>query len=69
MADHSETLSYADAAQVLGLSVRSLKRHVAEGTVRHVRLGRVVRFRPADLEAFLDEHARGGAPLPKKGGA
>ena len=60
-------LDYPAAAAMLGLGVRTLKRAVADGSLRHVRVGRTVRFRLTDLESFLEAHARGGEPTPKTG--
>jgi predicted DNA-binding transcriptional regulator AlpA len=46
-------LNERDAAALLGVSVRSLQawRQRGEGPV-YVKLGRLVRYRPADLDAF-----------------
>jgi len=43
-----------DAAAVLGCSPRTLRRRVADGTLPVQRLGRLVRFDPADLLAALE---------------
>ena len=56
------TFGYPEAAATLGISIRSLKRAVAEGSIRHVRMGRAVRFRQSDIDSYLEDHARGGAP-------
>lgn len=42
------------AGQILGTSARHVRRLVAERRIRFVRIGRYVRFRPADLEEFID---------------
>ena len=60
--DPADLLDYEAAAQKLRLGVRTLKKHVADGSLRHVRVGRTVRFRTSDLDAFLEAHARGGQP-------
>lgn len=49
------------AATVLGISTRKLWSLVQEGKVKVVRIGRAVRFHPADLRAFIDAH-RSGSP-------
>lgn len=47
-------LTYEEAAKALGVSVRELRRLVSAGLVRAVRLGyRTVRFRPVELEKFV----------------
>ena len=60
--DPADLLDYDAAALKLRLGVRTLKKYVADGSLRHVRVGRTVRFRTSDLEAFLEAHARGGSP-------
>jgi len=47
------------AALLGGLSVRTLERWRLEGCgPRFVRVGRRVMYRPADLGAFIERHAR-----------
>ena len=48
-------LSIEDAAHRLGVSVRYVRRMVDEKRVRYLKIGRLVRFRDADLEAFLTQ--------------
>jgi excisionase family DNA binding protein len=49
-----EILLYPEAAALLRISERTLRRHVADGTVPHVRLGGMVRFsRNALLELVV----------------
>ena len=45
-----DLLDIGRAARRLGISRRTLERRIADGTVRPVRIGRRVLFRPADLE-------------------
>jgi excisionase family DNA binding protein len=45
----STFLSYAQAAEITGLSVRSVRRRVADGRLRAHRVGRRVLIDPADL--------------------
>lgn len=43
--------------KALGVARRTLKRIVAGGQLRAVRLNaRVLRFRPADLDRYIDRH-------------
>ncbi|MFG1607189.1 helix-turn-helix domain-containing protein [Actinoplanes sp. NPDC049265] len=49
----TELLTIEEAAQRLNMSVRYLRRAVAERRVAFHRLGRSVRFDPADLAAFV----------------
>lgn len=49
----TELLTIEEAAQPLNMSVRYLRRAVAERRVAFHRLGRSIRFNPADLAAFV----------------
>ena len=49
------TLRVTEAARVLGIPAASLYRHIAEGRVRAIRIGRTIRLRLTDIEAILDE--------------
>jgi predicted DNA-binding transcriptional regulator AlpA len=54
-----ELLSQKQAARLLGLSVRTLERHRVWGTgPRFCRLGRLVRYRLGDLEAWVTQSLR-----------
>jgi excisionase family DNA binding protein len=54
----AEVISYADAARALGININTLYAWVHQKRVPHVRYGRRnVRFRRADLQAFLASHA------------
>jgi excisionase family DNA binding protein len=50
----------AQAARALGICVRTLDYKTANGQIPHVRLGRIVRFIPADIQAFVSAHRVGG---------
>lgn len=59
------------AADILGVSVKTIRRLVDEGSLRHIPIPtgrgtgakRLIRFRESDLDAFLDAAARGGTPM------
>lgn len=53
-------LTTSEAAEALRLSPRAVQLFAARGELRAVRLGRLLRFRPADLRAFIDCAAGGG---------
>ena len=55
-----DTLFSVDgAAQVLGLAVSTLNKFRVYGTgPRFVKLGRSVRYRPADLDAWIEANGR-----------
>lgn len=50
--DASACLTYTAAAARLHVSTRTLQRLVGAGSVPAVRIGRSVRFRPSDLDAW-----------------
>lgn len=42
-----------------GISERTLERHRLEGTgPRYIRIGRLIRYREADLDAYVEKNAR-----------
>ncbi len=49
-----------DVARKLGLSIPHVYTLAAAGTLPSIKLGRAVRFRPADVDTFIREHRRGG---------
>jgi excisionase family DNA binding protein len=46
-------LTLAEVAALLRLSPRSVRRYVASGQLRVLRIGRAVRVKPRELDAFL----------------
>ena len=52
-------LTYRQAAEVLGVSERSIWTLVDQGTLPAVRFGRSVRIDPVDLRAFIDRAKAG----------
>lgn len=57
-------LTKSEAAAQIGVSDRSLQRHIAAGDIAVVRIGRMVRIDPAELDRFLAEGPRASAPEP-----
>lgn len=47
-------LSRDQVAECLGMSVSTVVRLEQRGALPHVKLGRLVRFRPGDVEALID---------------
>lgn len=48
------------AAEYLGISIRTLQAwRVRGGGVRFVKMGKAVRYRPQDLEAWVEAHMCG----------
>ena len=58
-------LNYAEVADILAVSERTVSTLVGSGQLRSVRFGRVVRIDPADLRSFIaaskPRDAQGGA--------
>lgn len=52
--DLDAPLTVAEAANYLNVSERYVRRLVAERRVAYHKLGRLLRFRPADLDRLLD---------------
>jgi hypothetical protein len=47
-------------ARALGICVRTLDYKTARGEIAHVKIGRITRFIPADIQAFINAHRIGG---------
>lgn len=54
MASEIEWLSTQDAARRLGVTPRTLYRFIDLGDLPAYRLGRVIRLKAADVEAFIE---------------
>jgi excisionase family DNA binding protein len=59
------TWRLSEVAEALGVSVSTVSRWAAGGRLRSVRIRGVVLIKPADLEAFLDEHREGHGVVPR----
>lgn len=59
-------LTLRQAAAYMGLSVHTLRQWVSQRRIPFVKLGRAVRFNPADLAAFITAHTR---PVERDGDA
>ncbi|MHB8439035.1 MAG: helix-turn-helix domain-containing protein [Acidimicrobiales bacterium] len=47
-------LSTKEAAEQLGVTLRSLYRFIDEGSLRAYKFGRVIRLRPEDVDVFVE---------------
>src|ERR1700723_850788 len=56
----NDLLNYAGGAQFLGIAEKTLQGWVERGTqdVPYIRLGRLIRFRPASLSRWLESRER-----------
>ena len=57
-------ISLAQAATLVSLSVRTLRRAIAAGHLRANRIGRLVRIDTAELRRWIEED--GAAPVPDR---
>lgn len=57
-------MTIADAADVLAVSTRTVRRLIAGSALQSVRVGRQIRIHPADLDQFLRSARHDGASLP-----
>jgi excisionase family DNA binding protein len=60
-------LTVQEAADYLGYAKGTVYQKVSKGEIPHVKLGRSVRFRRRDLDAWADLHAvppQSGSPQP-----
>jgi excisionase family DNA binding protein len=57
--DSAALLSVKDAAKMLKVCARTVYRLCAKAALGHVRLGNTIRFRPEDLERFIEGYRRG----------
>lgn len=56
-----ELLTIEDVAKRLQVSQRSVRRYLADGRMKAVRMSRkIIRVRAEDLETFINEHRNGG---------
>jgi len=57
----SETLlSRKEAAQRLGLSPRNFAHRIERREIPYVKIGRLYKFIPADIDAYIQAHRIGG---------
>lgn len=63
----SVLVTEAEAQTLLRLSRRTLVRLRQEGKLAYVSIGRTVRYRRLDIEAFCEAHRRNELPSPATG--
>ena len=54
-----------EIAAYLGVPVTWVRAHTRAGYIPHVELGRYKRYRRSDVDAWIKEQERGGAPWRK----
>lgn len=55
MTSMQELLTVKDVARICKVHEVTVRRHIAAGKLRSVRIGRAVRVRPEDLESYADD--------------
>ena len=58
MATPSKLLTVSQFAEALGVTVACVRRWVLERKIAHVKVGRLVRFRPEVLEEVISQGVR-----------
>lgn len=53
VAKRTQALSIRDAAEAFGVSTDTIRRRIADGTLPAFKVGRVIRIRPEDVDAFM----------------
>jgi excisionase family DNA binding protein len=56
---NTRLLNVAEAADQLGIASKTLYKWVESGQIPYVRIGRLIRFREADLEEWLEINLHG----------
>lgn len=54
MSDGPRLLTPKQVAQLLQVSVKTIRRQLDGGALAHVKVGEQIRFRPEDVKAFID---------------
>lgn len=62
-------LGRADAAKLLGVSVRTVDTLISNGDLPAVRIGKAVRIRPSALDYLVEARETRGPSRQRKGGA
>jgi len=60
MTSATELLTIAEVARICRVHEATVRRYIAKGHLRSVRVGRVIRVRSDDLEAYIGRSARDG---------
>ena len=55
-------MTMQEVAEYLQCSLSTVRRWVGRGKVPHYRLGKMIRFRRAELDSWLDTYREGGWP-------
>ena len=55
-------MSTAEVATLLGITLRTLYRLIDEGELPAYKMGRLIRLRTAEVEAYRDAHGGGAEP-------
>jgi excisionase family DNA binding protein len=58
-------VSPAQASELVGVSIRTLRRAIAAGRLRARRLGRLVRIDVAELTRWVESDGSAAAPAPQ----
>ena len=62
-------LDITSLAERLGIKRSTLYAWAEQGDIPHLNLGRLLRFDPEEIDAWLQAHRRDGTPEPLRAGA
>lgn len=54
METHSDWINTQEAADIIGITLRTLYRLIDEGQLKAYKFGRVIRLKPSDVDAFIE---------------
>ena len=54
-----QLLTLTEACKVIGCSLKTLRRRIADGALAVIRDGRLIRIHPADLQRYIQQHRYG----------
>jgi len=58
--NQAQLLTLDQVADRLQVSMSTVRRRVADGELKTVRIGRALRVRPEDLEEYIESHIEAG---------
>ena len=72
MSEQIQWMSTKEAAEHLGVTLRSLYRFIDEGSLAAYKFGRVIRLKSEDVDAFIEDcriaPGQSGAPVSRSEG-
>jgi excisionase family DNA binding protein len=60
-----ELWTAAEVSTITKLAKSTIYEGVRDGVIPHLRIGTAIRFRPSEVTAWLDRHAKPGRPCQR----